>query len=152
YEHAITLEPQNAEVWRLKAVALEDVERSDEALVAANRALALSPDNPDVLNTRGCAFILLERYDEALADFDRALALDPAYVKALWNRANLSYDTFDRYEAALNDLDRALTYSPDDTELLAFRSAVLLALERFDEGLAALDQIHERTLDRPEAW
>ncbi len=61
--------------------------RNEEAVAAADRALACDPDFAAAFTTRGNALRSLGRIDEALAAYDRAVALTPNHAVVRFNRA-----------------------------------------------------------------
>jgi len=71
-EEATTLSPGAWDVHSAYGVALDGVERFDEAQAAYARALKLSPDNPVVLNNLGLSQAMAGRLDDAVATLQRA--------------------------------------------------------------------------------
>lgn len=76
-DRAIKIHPNAAAFYCNRGLALQDLNRFEEALTSYNRALALKPDHAEALNNRGNVLQTLKRYDEALACYDRALAIKP---------------------------------------------------------------------------
>jgi adenylate cyclase len=74
---AISLAPDNANVYWVKAIYLALTRRAEEALGAANAGLALNPTIPAGYQGRGLAENSLGRYEQAKADFEKAIRLSP---------------------------------------------------------------------------
>ena len=75
-DRAIELNPNYAFAYAHRALVLNWLNRPDEAIVAAERALRLSPNDPFVLisyNALCVAHLAAGRYEEALSWVDRAL-------------------------------------------------------------------------------
>jgi tetratricopeptide (TPR) repeat protein len=66
-----------ADLAVLEAQALNDLGRSDEALVRIDVALRLAPGRGDALHEKGVALFDLSRFAEARAVLSRALAIQP---------------------------------------------------------------------------
>ena len=86
FDRAIALDPDFAEAWISRGIALFALGRFGEAAASYDRALALHPD-AEIFSIRGLALYMLGRLDEAIASYDRALALQPDYAEAHLNRA-----------------------------------------------------------------
>lgn len=76
-DRAITIHPNAAAFYSNRGLALQDLNRFDEALVSYNRALAINPDHAEALNNHGNVLQTLKRYDEALGSYTRAVAIKP---------------------------------------------------------------------------
>jgi tetratricopeptide (TPR) repeat protein len=92
--------PSDALAWAAKSQALTALQRFDEALAAAERALALNPGLPDGLQARGLAragtavqqrsFSSLRNASGALDDLQAAVQADPKLTTA-WLALGLAY-------------------------------------------------------------
>jgi tetratricopeptide (TPR) repeat protein len=107
---AISLAPDYANVYSIKAVYLALTRRADEALGAAEAGLALNPNIPYLYQARGLAENSLDRYERAKDDFDRAIRLSPRDpIIAFWHvdlgdaEINLG-----RFDAAIDEYRKAL--------------------------------------------
>jgi glyoxylase-like metal-dependent hydrolase (beta-lactamase superfamily II) len=78
----LTLRPQNLEAMQLKALALNDMGRCDEAIEVLDLILAGQHRNAYALTAKGQALLGLTRYAESLPYFDEALAKDPQIREA----------------------------------------------------------------------
>lgn len=78
YDSAIQLEPQAAEAWVNKGIALIKVRREAEAAAVISHGLELGPQNPAIAHySRAFAYEALGKVREAYEDFGRAAALAP---------------------------------------------------------------------------
>lgn len=88
------------------------LERYQEALAEANRALALKPDDQDAFCLRGMAYRGLGRYREALSDLTKVIqaGTDAAVVYIERGQAE---EGLKETSLALADYDRAIKLAPD---------------------------------------
>jgi tetratricopeptide (TPR) repeat protein len=84
---AINLAPRNAEAWHGKGVALESLNRHDEALFCFNKALEIEPYHAKALMNKGVSLKRLGRLQEALECFEKVIAKNYGFVLALYNKA-----------------------------------------------------------------
>jgi tetratricopeptide (TPR) repeat protein len=76
-ETAISLQPEAAESWLLKATLLRRIERFDEAQAAVERAGELAPLDPAIGLEAGVIAVLTGREDAARASWASVIALEP---------------------------------------------------------------------------
>ncbi len=62
-------------------------EKSEEAIVAYDRATELDPNHVSAWNNKGIALFRLKRYQDAINCYDKALALNPNHANAWYNKA-----------------------------------------------------------------
>ena len=117
-------------------LALDRLGRSEEALLAFDRALALNPALFAAHYNRGNALLALGRLAEAVAAFDHAVALNPDIAGAHFNRAE-ALRRQDRFSEALAGLERAAALAPGDAAIANSQGIVLRRLDRLEEALAA---------------
>jgi Flp pilus assembly protein TadD len=120
-------------------VALDKLQRHEEALVLFDRALAIAPDHVEVLCHRAIVLESLNRHQEALAGIEQALTLAPQHQPALRLRGHaLQY--LGRHHEALASFDQALALDPDQADTLVYRSITLVDLSRPEEALDSLER------------
>ena len=74
---ATQLDPDHANTWYVRSVALADGGRWNEALEAIDLAIRRDPHNPDLYDTRGWMMNMTGRPAEALPLVGKALSLNP---------------------------------------------------------------------------
>ena len=131
---AVGLAPGHEWGWRLRAVALQRLDRPVEAVEAARESVRAAPglSEPHVV-LAGC---LLDTYEapEAWEEARTACALDPhrARAHATMGRVALEMDRLDVAETALRE---ALRLEPENAVALHNLGVVLLRRGRRDEGI-----------------
>lgn len=83
------LAPQFAFGWKVLGVALQQLDRPQDALPAMQQAARLQPGDPEALNNLGALFEALERPDDALTHYEQALQSRPDFKPAMTNLLNL---------------------------------------------------------------
>ena len=116
----LSLRPQNLHAMQLKALALNDMGRCEEAIEVLDRILARERHNVYALTAKGQALLGLTKYAESLPYFDEALAKDPEIREAQVLKG-----------MALFFLDR----SEEAMEIEAFKSEFIARFRnQFDKG------------------
>lgn len=75
------------EAWNKKGIALEDLNKSEEAHQAFEKAIALKPDYATAWNNKGVALQNLNKSEEAQQAFEKAIALKPDSAQPWYNKA-----------------------------------------------------------------
>jgi len=140
---ANVLDPTNGRLLRDQVGLLAALEKSDESIALAQRAVEVQPESAPAHAALGLAFLLAERSDEAKVSFERALELDPQSADALIGLA--------RWSELADDLDGAVTLylkadeaEPRDTVALEAAIDVLTRTERLAEAEVQLERLLER--------
>jgi tetratricopeptide (TPR) repeat protein len=95
----ITIHPNDPHAYNLKAVALREMGRLDEALENHTHAIDLCPDDPDLYDRRRETYMRMERYDLALHDAQKCAELrpdEPVYFCKPWS----AYTALGQYDRA----------------------------------------------------
>jgi len=87
FDHAIKEQPDNAQFYRGRSLALSRVGRFDDALADADRLVAMAPMQAEGHYARGVALSGLARWPEAVDAFDESIRLRPDLVYAWRERA-----------------------------------------------------------------
>jgi tetratricopeptide (TPR) repeat protein len=122
-----------------RAVALNALDRPEEAIESCRAALDVQRRFAPAHLIWGKSLATLERYDEALEQYGAALKADASFRHARDQRAALLM-VLSRAEEALADLQRLLREFANDPSLHNRHGLALAELERFDEALAAFDK------------
>ncbi|MDP3011048.1 MAG: tetratricopeptide repeat protein [Methylococcales bacterium] len=131
---SLALYPDNAAAHCNLALALQSLQRLDDAVACYDTVLALQPNAINALSGRGIVLQMLNRFDEALLDYDRILAIDPHHAEALFGRANVLYK-LKRLDAALISYQGSLAINPDSVEALYNQGLLLVELNRIDDAI-----------------
>ena len=182
YRKAITIKPDYAEVHNNLGLALMADGRLDEAIVHYQKAIGIKPDFADVHNNLG--YILQEtgRLEEAEQNFRRALEFKPDATLTLVNLGNVLKDIAynnertdqreisavtgnkNRVDPIINGglweeahacAEEGLSLTPNNTNALALKTSVLLALNEPDDWAALVDcdrLIQIQTMSVPEGY
>jgi protein O-GlcNAc transferase len=154
---AISVNPNVAQAYYNRGIALQALQRFNEALVSYNKAIALKPDHAEAYSNRGIVLGELRRLEEALASCEKAIALKRDFAQAYYNRGNVLQE-LQRFEEALASYDKTIALSqaaalhPAFAEVHFNRGNALNALKRRDEALASLDRAIALKADFAEAY
>jgi Flp pilus assembly protein TadD/predicted Zn-dependent protease with MMP-like domain len=124
--------PLAADLAVLEGQALNDLGRSDEALIRIEGALRLVPGRGDALHEKGVALFDLSRFAEAKAMLARALAIQPddAFTHQMMG---LTLEQLGDSAGADRSLERAIALAP--TELTR---PVLITVAEFQKEIDAI--------------
>ncbi|SOE70961.1 Tetratricopeptide (TPR) repeat [Burkholderia sp. OK233] len=148
---ALAINAKQALIHSNLAYALNALQRFDDALPSADRALALQPKFPDALNNRGNAQAGLNLPHEALGSFDRAIALMPDFAQAWNNRACVLRD-LGRPADALASCDHALALQPNYPDAWSNRGNALSDLNQAGEARQSYQRALELAPAFADAW
>jgi tetratricopeptide (TPR) repeat protein len=139
FEKAISIEPENAGIWKNFGSVLIDLDHPDQALLALQQALELRPRYVDATNLYGMALYKQQRYAEALEHFNLSLEVEPAQAGALQGRA-LVLLNLKRFEEALADNHQSQLLNPLNADTHNNLAIALQKLGRPEETLAWFDR------------
>ena len=80
YEQAIKIDPNNADTWNNKGLALYNLRKYNEAIESCDRAVKIDPNNAYAWYNKGNALYALRKYNEAMRSYERAIKIDPNYA------------------------------------------------------------------------
>ena len=150
-DRALTLKPGYAQGHYHRGVALQALNRLEEALANYDQALSIDPGYLEAQYNRGIALQAIGRFEEALASCNQVLQIRPDNAGAYGNRGT-ALQALGRFEEALTCFDQALRIKPDDAEAHNNRGNALHSLKRFDEALASYDEALRIRPDYAEAY
>jgi tetratricopeptide (TPR) repeat protein len=139
FEKAISIEPENAELWKNFGAVLMDLNHPDQALLGLQQALKLHPRYVEAANLAGLILYRQQRHAEALEFFDLSLAVEPAQADALQVRALVSLN-LKRFDEALADSRQSQLLNPADANTHNNLGTVLQKLNRFQDSLQGYDR------------
>ena len=129
YEQALRLDPNNAQAYTFKGMALSILGRNQEALTAFEQALRLDPNNAQAYRFKGVALINLGHNQEALTVLEQVLRLDPNNAQA-YTSTGLALSNLGRNQEALTVLEQALRLDPNNAQAHKYKGIVLSNLQR----------------------
>ncbi len=136
---AIALNPDFATAYSNRGLALQAMNRIEEALASYDNAIMLVPDYADAHCNRGLALESLKRPVEALASYGTAIALRPDYAAAYNNRGNV-LQSLERLTEAITSYDKAIALMPGYAEAHYNRGNALRTMQRPDDAVASYDR------------
>jgi tetratricopeptide (TPR) repeat protein len=98
---------RHAEVYFIRAIALDGVGQDEEALANCSIALHLNPEHAGAYDSRGLIRGQLGRLGEGLEDFSEAIRLAPKWFVPYLHRAQVNH-TRGLLDSALTDYDSAV--------------------------------------------
>lgn len=156
-EDGITANPFHPDMWAMRAMALNRLGRSSQAIASASRALELVPStlvdqDPTWASSRARAFAFLaESYlnvgqnERAKSTIAQAIDLNPDSYEALQIRGRVNQEVDYNFEAALEDFRAANEIAP--TMIYVAIWLARLERDRFQDYDTALG-LYQSILDR----
>ncbi len=109
---AIDINPTNSAWYFNKGLALDTLERFEEAIGAFEEALKLKGDDPEILNCLAVDYTRIGQYDRAISTFEDIQQLDPAFEPGYCNRI-ITYAEMDLHDKAEHMFYLAQQINPD---------------------------------------
>ncbi len=141
-ERAVSVAPDDLELWQDLADALLEADRHSEATTALRRTVTLRPDDAGGLIDLAHAAYAAGRPEEAVEPLNEALERDPANPAALRALVEVHRRT-GRTEDALAAARQLAERSPDDVLAQIDIAELSLALDRIDDAVSAYARLRE---------
>ena len=138
-ERALKRQPRNPNLLYLHAVALQKLDRLDEARDAFVAMQRVAPGHLAGRKEHAVTLTRLGELDEALAIIEPLIAAQPRFADAYLVRANIRSIRGD-LGLALPDYERAIALQPNAHETWYSYGRALDTLGRFEPALAAFDR------------
>lgn len=140
WDNVAKVSPQDYLAWNNKGLALDELQRYEEAVQAYNQANVVDPSNYDAFHNLGVAYFKLKRYEESAAAFSKAAANKPTEPDIFYNRSQ-TYQQLKNYPAALADLEKAVQLGSKKSKRdIQFSYGLVYAgLNRHQDAIAAFD-------------
>ncbi len=135
------------EFWLLRAEALRELERPDEAAEAARRGLELDAEDISLLDALALAELDRDRLEPAQQALAAALELEPDHPVLLAHRA-LALARDERFAAAREAVLEALRVAPDSVAVRRVRAQVAVLAEEPDAARYVDDLLARSPEDR----
>ena len=139
-EQALALDPQSAEAYTSRALALEFGWKWDEAERAYQRAIELNPNYATARHWFGMLLWVQGKIDEALWQLKQAAESDPLSHRILDTYARM-LNQAGRPGEALAVADRALALQPMAVQAATQKAHALVLLGRANEAVALVEKI-----------
>lgn len=148
YSQAITISPNDAELYNSRAKTYFDMSSMPEFASKAAQYLKLAMEDyskalgmanvkektrSEMLANRGAAFGMQNRWDEALKDLNESLSLNPDNKNAYFNRSIL-YFQLRQFDKAIEDYSTYLKYDPNNSNIWYERGMLRRSLSKSDDG------------------
>jgi tetratricopeptide (TPR) repeat protein len=161
-EEALRAAPRLVAALRLRAEALSELARLDEARLTLSRALAIDPDDTATLRAGAELYVARLPSDRATLELgleyalrgarlaERAPRPDRELSGALYLLAAMAENDLGASREALAHADRAIAARREDIDAQYERGVALYELCRFDEARQALERVRAKQPD--DAW
>jgi tetratricopeptide (TPR) repeat protein len=117
-------------------------QRTEDALVAYEKAIALQPTLVSAWIGKEKALRRLKRYDEALVASEQALKLAPEDSSAWFELATVLME-MQRYSEALKAFNKSIKLAPEKGSTWKYRSYVLTKLGRYPDALTSFEKAQQ---------
>ena len=147
YDRAVSLRPDDADIWNSMGFVLTKLDRIDEAVLTFQHVLKLNPLHSLAANI--CATLLFDegRFDEAIPYLDLCAKLEPNRALTYQTRG-LCHTKKQRFEPAITDYERALKLEPNHANTIYNLGHALLNCRRYDDASRYFDRALELEPDR----
>lgn len=135
---AIAIDPGSAQAHHYRAIALQSLGHTDEALDGYSQAISINPALAEAHNNRGNILLAAGATAKALKDYDAAIKANPSFAIAHGNRGN-ALRSLGRLEEALASHRRAISLDPAFTGAYNNCATVLRELGELNEALIHID-------------
>lgn len=107
WDNVARVSPQDYLAWNNKGLALDELQRYEEAVQAYTQANTVDPGNYDAHHNLGVALFKLKQYEASIAAFSKAAANKPSEPDIFYNRGQ-TYQQLKNHAAALADFEKAV--------------------------------------------
>lgn len=134
YRQVLAQQPRHPQGHYNLALALQNLNKTDEAIASYQRAIAVNPQLAEAFNNLGNIFQNQERLEEAKQAYSRALALNSRLPQAQFN-LGLVLKKQNQLSLAVDRFKAALAITPDYAAAFDNLCSLLMILGRTDEWL-----------------
>ncbi|MGB0681775.1 MAG: tetratricopeptide repeat protein [Magnetovibrionaceae bacterium] len=150
YLRLLALKPDDAQACSNLSQVLINLNRREEALTYADRALAIDPDYVAGLINRGTILAGLGRTDAAIFDLRAAVRLKPADARP-WRALGFLALDMGHYQEAVEAFAAGLAALPGHIDLQACLGRALVSAGHLDDAERVLTEVLERAPHSAEA-
>ena len=141
-DEVLQINPQNSTVWIDKGLALEDLNRCDEAVHVFDKANEINPQDSLAWSSKGDALTCLNK-SEAIAAYDKAIEINPQYL--LWDSKGQALVLLGKPDEAVKAYDKAIEINPQNSVSWVYKGQALDKLGKSDEAQKAYDKAFRRS-------
>ncbi|NJO65328.1 MAG: tetratricopeptide repeat protein [Richelia sp. RM2_1_2] len=134
FEQAVKLKPGFVAGWTVLSAAYRELNQSEKALLANDKAIQLQPKNPNLYNQKFLVLNRLQRYIEAETAINKAIEIAPR-AAFYFNRSLLYYEQ-KKWELALDDYNKAIQINSNDAKIYNNRGVLYDKQEKWELALA----------------
>ena len=151
-DEALKLKPGYKHALTLKGVALNGLDKDEEALACYDEVVRISDGLYEkVWIYKAETLFKLKKYEEAVECFDKSLKIVPESLEVFLNKG-MSLFQLERYEEALESFDKARRINPEIFQIPLMLGKSLDKLERHEEALACHNEAIRINNECAEAW
>ncbi|MCC6864862.1 MAG: tetratricopeptide repeat protein [Ignavibacteria bacterium] len=129
-----------------RAIAYQNLGKSELALMDYQRVIDLDPAHPQSYGNRGNVYDASGDYIKAVNEYSKAIELKNDYADAIYNRG-CTYLKLKNYEMAVNDFKSLLKISPGDIDGMFNLAETYFLTGNFDESKKVIDQLNLLNLE-----
>jgi predicted O-linked N-acetylglucosamine transferase (SPINDLY family) len=142
YRRVLAHEPNHPQAHYNLGLALQNLNKRDEALASYLRAIAINPNFAEAYANSGSIFQSQNRLDDARHAYGRALEINPRLAQAHFN-LGLVLQEQSRFSLAAEHYAAALAIAPDHAVAFDHLFTLLRLLGRTEEWLTVFKQFEE---------
>ncbi len=143
YSEAITADPNDAEVYQLRASAWWRLGEHAKAVADADQAIRLAPHDLEGYRVRGLGRFGRREFDAALADFNRVLDDEPDDA-AMYYWCGRALAAQGHYQRALRQYHQAIRHAPVRAEFYEARAEAYERLGHAEKARSDRDEARRR--------
>ena len=145
------LDPEHAEAWNAKGVALHHQRKYQDAIQAYDRAIRLYPNHLYKWNAKGAQLDAQGLHEEAFKAYGEA-NMWPNYMANAWNNKGLAFLDLGEYDKAIQAFDKARELDPNSAMAWNNKGFALLNQDKYGDAIQALDKAIELDPKFGMAW
>ena len=86
FDRVVQLNPNLAQAWYVKGLALANLGKYDEAVKCYDEAIKINPNDAAAWLNKGAALVKLGKHDEAVKCYDEAIKINPNLAGTRFNK------------------------------------------------------------------
>ena len=143
FGEAIELNPNYAEAWRGRGVALTELKQYEQAVKYHDKAVEVKPDYVSAYYSRAWNYLCMKQYQQAIQDYDKTIELNPNSYKAYNNRGCAYMNGLKQNEQAIRDFTKAIELNPNFAWAYNNRGFAHMKLKQYDKAIPNLNKAIE---------